>query len=319
VRTVLAIDGGGTRTRAWLYDRSSRQVHDGYGGPANARLGHPWAFRSSLTTAVRGCLASWGAPLPARVDCVVWAMPAPADLVRRCLSALVQADHWLSATEVDFALMAGLGEREGAAVVAGTGVLAGRRDSAGGWYRSDGWGPLMGDEGGGYWIGQEALRAVARARDGRGPATVMLRLLLERAQVGDLRQLIPVLYAGRLPQAFVASLAVMVSRAAAGGDGVAARILRRAGRRLAAALASVASDAGGRLLTARATYAGGVFRCPLVRETFVRCVSRRIPGLSLVCPSLPPVAGGILLAVSGSPEVWEDLRRAWVRIRSCHP
>ena len=35
----------------------------------------------------------------------------------------------------------------------------------------DGWGPWLGDDGGGAWIGREALRAVLRARESRGPAT----------------------------------------------------------------------------------------------------------------------------------------------------
>ena len=37
--------------------------------------------------------------------------------------------------------------------------------------RAGGWGHMIGDEGSGYWIGREALAAVMRASDGRGPAT----------------------------------------------------------------------------------------------------------------------------------------------------
>ena len=37
--------------------------------------------------------------------------------------------------------------------------------------RAGGWGYVLGDEGSGYWLGRQALRAVMRAADGRGPAT----------------------------------------------------------------------------------------------------------------------------------------------------
>ncbi|MCV6971956.1 ATPase, partial [Mycobacterium bohemicum] len=43
---------------------------------------------------------------------------------------------------------------------------------------ADGWGPLLGDEGGGAWIGAAGLRAALRAHDGRGPATALLHALL---------------------------------------------------------------------------------------------------------------------------------------------
>src|SRR5439155_1968617 len=62
-------------------------------------------------------------------------------------------------------------------LVVGTGTVAYGRDAAGRAARAGGWGPLFGDEGGGYWVGCEALRAVARAHDGRGPETALQRLV----------------------------------------------------------------------------------------------------------------------------------------------
>jgi len=54
------------------------------------------------------------------------------------------------------ALVAGAGDAPGVVVVAGTGSIAYGRDSAGRAARAGGWGYLLGDEGGGFWIGRAA-------------------------------------------------------------------------------------------------------------------------------------------------------------------
>ena len=85
-----------------------------------------------------------------------------------------------------------LGGEPGAVIVAGTGAIA-LAAAPEGWARADGWGTMLGDDGGGYWIGRRALalalraptaaaappgccarpprRASARSRRSRGPST----------------------------------------------------------------------------------------------------------------------------------------------------
>ena len=61
-----------------------------------------------------------------------------------------------------------LGAQPGVVIVAGTGVIALASGEDGRWARADGWGSLLGDDGGGYWIGRRGLALALRARDGRG-------------------------------------------------------------------------------------------------------------------------------------------------------
>ncbi|MFJ9889566.1 N-acetylglucosamine kinase [Streptomyces sp. NPDC091287] len=125
-----------------------------------------------------------------------------------------------------------LGMRPGAVVAAGTGVVALGTDFAGQWLRRDGWGHLLGDEGGGAWIGAAGLRAAMRAHDGRPDGS---RPLLELAEqrfgppAGIPARLYP--YgdvAGRM-----AAFAPDVATAAHEGDLVARGIWRRAAEHLA--------------------------------------------------------------------------------------
>ena len=56
-------------------------------------------------------------------------------------------------------------------VISGTGSIAYGVSHHGVAARAGGWGPTLGDEGSGYWIGRRALAAVMRDADGRGPQT----------------------------------------------------------------------------------------------------------------------------------------------------
>src|SRR5271165_3144538 len=62
----------------------------------------------------------------------------------------------------------------GVVLIAGTGVVAVAIGADGALRTADGWGPWLGDEGGGAWIGATGLRAALRAHDGRGPSTTLL-------------------------------------------------------------------------------------------------------------------------------------------------
>ena len=67
-----------------------------------------------------------------------------------------------------------LNGKPGVVLIAGTGVVALAIGADGTLRTADGWGPWLGDEGGGAWIGAAGLRAALSAHDGRGPSTTLL-------------------------------------------------------------------------------------------------------------------------------------------------
>jgi len=117
-------------------------------------------------------------------------------------------------------------------LIAGTGVVALAIGADGALRMTDGWGPWLGDEGGGAWIGAAGLRAALRAHDGRGPSTALLDAA--RARFGA-----PQTWPAHLTDAAaLASFAPEVL--AAQGDNVAIAIVGAA----AEALATAARAAG---------------------------------------------------------------------------
>ncbi|MFF2806665.1 N-acetylglucosamine kinase [Streptomyces sp. NPDC058000] len=132
-----------------------------------------------------------------------------------------------------------LGQRPGAVVAAGTGLVALGTDltPSGGWRRADGWGHLLGDCGSGAWIGRAGLTAALRAYDGRPGGS---RALLGRAEAmfGPVTGLPAALYPRPDRPAVLAAFAPEVAHCAA-GDALAAGILADAARHIADSAAAV--------------------------------------------------------------------------------
>jgi N-acetylglucosamine kinase-like BadF-type ATPase len=114
----------------------------------------------------------------------------------------------------------------GTIVIVGTGTVLLTLDDAGVLSQVDGWGPWLGDEGSGRAIGQEGLRAVLAAHDGRGPATALSAAALQlHAPLSTLPRWVAETAA---PARQLARFAPFVLDAAAAGDAVARGIVDRA-------------------------------------------------------------------------------------------
>jgi N-acetylglucosamine kinase-like BadF-type ATPase len=126
----------------------------------------------------------------------------------------------------------------GLLVVAGTGSNIMGRCSSGAMVNAGGWGPVIGDEGSGTWIGLEAIRAGLRAHD-RGVGTCLLRDIEQHWGLKDMGELIA--RANERSRPDFAELAMIVARCAEDGDALAISVLDRAGAELAEQVSLAAS------------------------------------------------------------------------------
>ncbi|MFF4982901.1 N-acetylglucosamine kinase [Streptomyces sp. NPDC001046] len=183
-----------------------------------------------------------------------------------------------------------LGARPGAVVAGGTGLIAIGTDLTG-WRRADGWGHLLGDCGGGAWIGRAGLEAALRAHDGREGGSARLLACAEEA-FGPARGLPGALYPRPDRPAVLASFAPRVA-GCADEDPVAAGILRAAARHMADSAAAVCPPGGEPCVAAT----GGLFKLgeallgPLDEE-----LARRLPRARRVPAEGDPLHGAVRLA-----------------------
>jgi glucosamine kinase len=121
---------------------------------------------------------------------------------------------------------------EGILIYAGTGSVAYYLSEDGSRLRAGGFGYLIDDAGGGYWIGREALKQVLRWADETDtPQQPLARVMYETLGATRWSEISALIYTDGRSK--VASLAPAVALAAAQGDEAATNILKEAGRELA--------------------------------------------------------------------------------------
>jgi len=243
---ILGIDGGGTKTVAWVARRAdaSEGVGRGSSGGANPQAVGLDAALANLNQAVDAARAEAGASGETFAAAVLALAGSDRDEVRQPLNQWAEdrqlARHFRIVHDAEPVLAAGTPAGWGVALIAGTGSLAFGRTADGRTARSGGWGYLLGDEGSGYAVALAGLRAVTRAADGRGDETRLVHALLGRLNLERPEDLVSAIHQSADPRAAVAALADVVTQAAEGGDVVAGRILDQAGAELAAMVAAVA-------------------------------------------------------------------------------
>ena len=197
-------------------------------------------------------------PGPARLVAGLSTVPADAgqrlEVGRRLAGATGAREVWIAGDEVTGHAGA-FGDRMGVYLAAGTGVACFAFDPPSRRARRfDGAGYLIGDEGGGFWLGRAAIRAAIAANEGRGPGTSLAAAVAQR--YGSLDDLAVRLHTQPRAVDRIAQAAVLVCTQAEAGDELADGILRTAAERLTntvgAALAFLGSEApvalDGRLL-----------------------------------------------------------------------
>jgi len=151
---------------------------------------------------------------------------ASRDAVQAELERAGLAERVTVGTDVQAAFHDAFSDGPGVLLVAGTGSIAWARDGTGAVCRVGGWGALLGDEGSGYAVGLAGLRAVVRARDGRGPPTALSTSLSTHCGATSGHDLAD--WAARSTKAGIAGLAPLVVQAADAGDVVGTEIIERA-------------------------------------------------------------------------------------------
>jgi glucosamine kinase len=204
-RVHVGIDGGGTRARAVVLDGTGAELARAAGPAGIVRADDPAAAAEVVAELTRRVLEAAGAS-PVRV--ILALEPVAADIIVVGDAEALMEDAF--------------GDGAGVLVIAGTGSIAWARASDGTQHRVGGWGQIMGDEGSGYGIGCAALRAIARAADGRGHETLLFDAI--REQTGATRPDDLIGWAARATKAGIAALAPPVLECAGSGDVVAARI-----------------------------------------------------------------------------------------------
>ena len=202
---VLGVDAGGSKTEAWVAKVEEGSHTDPYEvvGRETAGSGNlltaPEKAMGNVKSAIEAAIADAGiecsASEPLQASCFCMA-GAGRQEVSQEWQAWAKSLPFLGQVrvmdDVDAVFRAGCPSGSGIAIIAGTGSIAvGRKSPESERLRCGGWGPLIGDQGSGYWLGKQLLHAASWHEDGRRDCQELYDAVLKHFHVERFTDLIP--------------------------------------------------------------------------------------------------------------------------------
>ena len=271
MRLFLGIDGGQSSTTALIGDETGRVLGAGAGGPCNhaGKAEGAARLKRALSESVGLACAAAGIDFAtAGFEAACIGMSGGPDDKAAIIAEVLRIGTLVNTDDAVIALSGATAGEPGIITIAGTGSIAFGRNAAGRQARAGGWGYVFGDEGCGFDIARQALRAALRSEEGWGPPTALHGALLEATGSRSANEALHRFYTDEWPRSRVATLARLVDSAAASGDPVARDILLAAAQQLAMLAASVRHQLWQPGDTVPVMQIGGGFRSDLLRERF---------------------------------------------------
>lgn len=292
----ISIDGGGTKLQAILFDENYRFISSARSGSANLYS----SSEAKIKKNVDDCLTQlFATEKPDAIDCVysayAGAEPAPTRM-NGFLQKKMKIREVRNIGEARMGLYA--------AGASGTGILALAGTGSDIFYLRDGkptdvvggWGALISDEGSGYYLGRLAANAAIYDYEGRGPHTLLSRLIPQMMNQPDIHAALIAVYQTPHITTQISRFSHAVSDAAKAGDKVANDILDCSAQLMAdqtAALVRRNPDAAGMPIY----IAGGAWKTWSYLERFRLAVQKSIPDSEVCIPLFEPVMGGVIASV----------------------
>ncbi len=323
---VIGLDGGGTKTEAVVMDERMRIIGRGRGGPSNLHSTDMSTVRTSLADAMQMAAKEAGVN-PLHAAAVTWALAGAGRTEEKQYLSMLQAEMLPGVpgqvvTDAQAALMGGIGQHFGIVLISGTGMNVygekGKDLSA----RAGGWGYML-DEGSGYSIALEGIRAAVRGADGSDLPTRLTLGLVKAIGLKDASQFVNWLYEPDRSATEIASLAPIVLKIAEEGDIMATGIVMRSADALAAHVDAVAHRLGYSHAFPLVVSGSLVEKERFFRNVVFQAVLTRTPGAQPRLPYYDAAVGAGLLALESlgyeihqfpvrmtpNDEVWASERR----------
>ena len=285
---ILGVEGGGTKTAWALVERDGdelRILNQGKLPPSNLRLTAPERLRTIF------------AELPKQIDRAgVFLAGCGTDedrqsLTRICLEIWPDAKI-VTGSDRESGFSAALEHGDGIVVSAGSGSsVTGRRgeriENAGGW------GHILGDAGGGYFLVIQALRLILREYDLHRTEMQFTARILHAVSLNNLDELVR--WAQTADKMEIAMLAPVVFEAAASGDARVIEIIESGARVLSEYTEAVAARL--HLLAPKVMLIGGLFhRDSIYTHAFRRRLKKNLPDARVATAERAPELGAAWLA-----------------------
>jgi glucosamine kinase len=283
VTYFVGLDSGGTKTECWLGDESRVLARAVCGTVKLTRVSQEIAtarLRELLSEVSDKAGVSLKDVSRTCVGVAGFSIAEVREWAHRVVGEMVAGEVHVCGDD-EIALDAAFEGGPGILVIGGTGSAVLGRCADGKRFKAGGWGPGIGDEGSGFWIGREAVRRAFAALDS-GEESRLLDAIRMAWGVRDVSEVVA--FANARPGPDLSALTPVVMRCAGAGDELATEVLEDAGDELAKQICLVWEKmrVHGETI-GRVAYTGSVVeKIALAREAMRRGIARRCEGLSMV-------------------------------------
>lgn len=291
----LAADGGGSKLQTILYDESFRVVRTGRVAGVNTLYKPADVVRANIESMMESLLRGENGEEPVQaIAAADLCMVGAGDVMRDILSRMDNVGEIRFHGEPVVGLAACL-RTDGAVALSGTGSDAFFVKDGVCVQSVGGWGPLLGDEGSGYDIGLNTLKAAIYSFDGRRDKSMLYDLVMEKWNLDRLWGIVTHLAGNPDARHEVASAAALCAKAAHMGDRTALRIYEHAALEMALQARTVIeqhrADWDGAIVVMGGAWKGH----PRMFEVFKREMELLYPEAKVSLPLFEPVVGCVVL------------------------
>jgi N-acetylglucosamine kinase-like BadF-type ATPase len=317
MRCVLGVDGGASKVHAVVLESTGRFLGFGSGGSCNYQSSGVEVADASLRQAVAEASHEAGVSadqLDLGYFCLAGAdLPEDFTMLQAAVERLKLCRETRIENDTVAVLRAGATRPWGVAVVCGTGFNAMGRAPDGREVRLPSLGPLSGDWGGGLSLSEEIIRAVMRAWDGRGNATLLTQLVLEKLDIVSEEDLLMKLYHRQIGQAALLGVVPLLFDAALARDPVAADLVVRMGQEAGITASTLIRRLSMEDDDVEVILGGSIFKGkgPLLVDAVTTVVHREVPKAQILPLRREPVVGAALLGLEALGDVTEQCYRTF--------
>lgn len=296
MKYYLGIDGGGTKTVAIICDENGKLVSRYVGKSINYNSVGTDTARANLKETVDGVLEGKDITLSsAFIGMPALSSRADDSFTKELCGGIIDCPKIAMDSDVYIGLEAMKIDGAAAMVVSGTGSMAVGRLENGNVIFKGGWGYILGDEGSGYALALDAVKAAICGAEGSAEKTALTQRVLEHFDVDNVYGLIDIFYDPPISNSEVAKLAPALFECAKDGDRVANAIIDRHAQLLADTVCALLAELP--CGTPLGMWGGILVNCAMFREKFVSLVNSKFPSTKAEIIKYPPEYGAVFAAI----------------------
>lgn len=331
MKLYVGVDGGGTKTRALIVSENGVCLGNALTGASNPNSVGAEKAHSNLIDALREAAGKIDKKPVFEsgffgISGVNDSLTARAFREKLANDPAVSFKTLLVENDTRSLCASAFGVESGIVLIAGTGSKCFGRTADGREWETGGYDFHVSDEASAFDLARRALTAAVRAADGREEPTLLKDLLFRELQIVETGQISQRLHQDSLKHPGkpmtkdeIAALAVFVGEAYYAGDAVARRILESAMRDLAVMVEAVARNLQIAPAQLRLGITGGVILNEPCASLFRAAMTERFPQCEIFEPTLPPVVGAAIRALSSggiaiTPEVMKNLNDSFAKL-----